>query len=89
MKVKEAATSIRFALGKDSQLQRLLLPNSINFARTLGLSALLVVGFGCLAFAEVAVRSEPALATPDLYAVASLEILMSSSFCKPLLGVEM
>ena len=43
----------------------------------MGQGASLVVGFGCLAFAEVAVRSEPALGTPDLYAVASLGMLMS------------
>jgi hypothetical protein len=54
-----------------------------------GQGASLVVGFGCLAFAEVAVRSEPALGTPDLYAVASLGMLMSSSFYKPLLGVDL
>lgn len=46
-----------------------------------------MVGFGCLAFAEVAVLAELAVATPDLCAVASLGILMSSSFYKPLFGV--
>lgn len=46
----------------------------------------MVVGFGCLAFAEVAVFAELAVATPDLYAVASLGILMSSSFCSLCLG---